>query len=108
MQGEIKVLTQEEIGKISGDIDSANTDMDSSMDEQLQVLDERMVGLRASAEKQINELQDLHVLQFLSESRYRELKSRFWQRLPGEHGCGSILRNSERAESREAGGRVVD
>ena len=77
LQGEIEVLTQEEIGKISGDIDSANTDMDSSMDEQLQVLDERMVGLRASAEKQIDELQDLHVLQFLSESRYRELKSRF-------------------------------
>ena len=33
--------------------------------------------LRASAEKQISELDELHVLQFLSESRYRELKGKF-------------------------------
>ncbi len=77
LQGEIESLTQEEIGKISGDIDGANVDADSSIDEQLRELDERMRGMRDGAEKQINELQDLHVLQFLSESRYRELKSRF-------------------------------
>ena len=77
LQGEIEALTKEEIAKISGKIDTANVDVDSSMDEHLAVLDERMVGLRESAEKQISELDDLHVLQFLSESRYRELKSRF-------------------------------
>ncbi len=77
LQGETEALVQEEIQKISGAIDSANVDVDSSMEEHLAALDERMVGLRASAEKQINELDELHVLQFLSESRYRELKSKF-------------------------------
>ena len=77
LQGEIEALTKEEIAKISGQIDTANVDVDSSMDEHLAALDERMVGLRESAEKQIIELGELQVLQFLSESRYRELKSRF-------------------------------
>ena len=77
LQSEIEELTRAEVAKISGDIDDANLDVDSSMDEQLQALEERKTNLRNSAEKQIKELGDLHVLQFLSESRYRELKSRF-------------------------------
>ncbi len=77
LQGELELLTQEEIQKVSGEIDTANIDVDSSMDEHLAELDERMSSLRASAENQIEELEALHVLQFLSESRYRELKSRF-------------------------------
>ena len=77
LQGETETLKQAEIQKISGAIDSANVDFDSSMEEHLSVLDERMQVLRASAEKQISELEELHVLQFLSESRYRELKSKF-------------------------------
>ncbi len=77
LQAEIEDLTQQEIEKISGDIDSANLNVDSSMDEHLAELDDRLVTLRGSAEKQINELKELHVLQFLSESRFRELKSRF-------------------------------
>jgi DNA-directed RNA polymerase subunit beta' len=77
LQNEMAALTREEIEQISGEIDSANVDVDSSMEEHLAALDERMVGLRASAEKQIGELEELHVLQFLSESRYRELKSKF-------------------------------
>ena len=77
LQGEIEALVQEEIGKISGDIDSANIDVDSSMDEQLQELEDKVQEMRASAEKQIQELDSLHVLQFLGEGRYRELKSKF-------------------------------
>ena len=77
LQGEIEAVVQEEIGKISGDIDSANVDVDSSMDEQLQQLEEKVGELRASAEKQIQELESLHVLMFLGEGRYRELKGKF-------------------------------
>lgn len=77
LQGEIDALVQDEIQKISGEVESANVDVDSSMEEHLSALDERMLVLRASAEKQISELEELHVLQFLSESRYRELKSKF-------------------------------
>ncbi|MCY3781752.1 MAG: DNA-directed RNA polymerase subunit beta' [Chloroflexi bacterium] len=77
LQGELDLLVKEEIAKISGDIESANVDVDSSMEEHLKALDERMKVMRESAEKQISELDDLHVLQFLSESRYRELKGKF-------------------------------
>ena len=77
LQSEIVELSKTEIAKISGDIDDANVDVDSSLDDQVAELEERKVGLRNSAEKQIKELEELHVLQFLSESRYRELKSRF-------------------------------
>lgn len=77
LQSEIEDLVQQEVDKISGEIDSANSNVDSSMDEHLTELDSRLDTLRASAEKQINELKELHILQFLSESRYRELKSRF-------------------------------
>jgi len=77
LQGETDALVQEEIQKISGEIDTANVDVDSSMEEHLKALDEKMLNLRASAEKQISELEELAVLQFLSESRYRELKGKF-------------------------------
>ena len=77
LQGELDLLVQEEIQKISGEIESANVDVDSSMEEHLKALDERMNVMRESAEKQISELGELHILQFLSESRYRELKGKF-------------------------------
>ena len=77
LQGETDALVQDEIQKISGAIDSANVNVDSSMEEHLAALEEKVSLLRASAEKQISELDELHVLQFLSESRYRELKSKF-------------------------------
>ncbi len=77
LQSEIEELSKAEIAKISGDIDDANVDVASSLEEQAEEIEERIKNLRESAEKQINELGDLQVLQFLSESRYRELKSRF-------------------------------
>ena len=65
--------------KISGAIDTANVDVDSSMEEHLAALDERMGFAKcARAPKSRSaRLDELHVLQFLSESRYRELKSKF-------------------------------
>ncbi|MCY4070223.1 MAG: DNA-directed RNA polymerase subunit beta' [Chloroflexi bacterium] len=77
LQSEIEELSKAEIAKISGDIDDANVEVASSLEEQAEEIEQRIRNLRNSAEKQINELEDLHVLQFLSESRYRELKSRF-------------------------------
>ena len=77
LQREIEEVTQTEIAKVSGDIDTANIDVDSTMEEHLTELDDRVRDLRDKVKEQIKELNDLHVLQFLSESRYRELKGRF-------------------------------
>ncbi len=77
LQSEIEEVTKAEIAKISGDIDTANLDVDASMDEHLSQLDDRVRNLRDRVEEQVKELNDLQTLQFLSESRYRELKSKF-------------------------------
>ena len=61
LQSEIELLAKEAIGEISGEIDSANVDVDSSMDEQLTELQDRVEKLRASAEKQIKELDSLEI-----------------------------------------------
>ena len=92
LQGEIESLTQEEIAKISGEYE-ASAEVDSSMDEQLQQLEDRIGNLRKSAEDQIKDLNRLQSLTFvaehptlkqgdfdspfLSEGKFRELKGRF-------------------------------
>ena len=92
LQSEIEDLTRQEIAKVSGEMDSANADLANSMNEQLAELEDRLETVREAAEKQIEELEKLQSLQFLaakpdldkskfefflSEGRYRELKSRF-------------------------------
>ena len=92
LQSEIEDLTRQEIAKVSGEMDSANMDLASSMNEQLAELEDRLETVREAAENQIIELKKLQSLQFLaekpdmdkskyefflSEGRYRELKSRF-------------------------------
>ena len=114
LQGEIEAMAQEEIAKISGEIDTANLDVDSSMEEQLGELDEKLKNLRASADKQIAELDKLQSLvaysetatktrneqkkdsPFISESKYRELKSKFgnvFQASMGAEAFYEILSN---------------
>ncbi len=114
IQGEIEALAQEEIGKVSGEIDTANVDVDSTMDEQLQELDDKLRNLRESADKQIGELNQLQSLvaysetatkirnaekkdsPFISESKYRELKSKFgnvFQAAMGAEAFYEILSN---------------
>jgi len=77
LQSEIDDLRQQELEKLNTEIESAATEVNSSLDEHLTELDSRLNSVRQSAEKQINELKDLHVLQFLSETRFRELKGRY-------------------------------
>ena len=113
LQGEIEAMTKDEIQKISGDMNIVNVDVDSSIDEQLTELDDKMSTIRASAEKQIEELGRLQSLTylaenpdpreqkrfqtpFLSEGKYRELKSRFgnvFQANMGAEAFHEILSN---------------
>lgn len=77
LQSEIESMRQQELDKLSGEADSISTEVNSTLDEHLSELESRLSNVRASAEKQIQELQDLQVLQFLSENRYRELKGKY-------------------------------
>ena len=114
LQSEIEDVAQEEIAKVSGDIDTANLDVDSSMEEQLEELDKKLKSVRDSADKQIAELDKLQSLvaysetatkvrneqkkdsPFISESKYRELKSKFgnvFQASMGAEAFYEILSN---------------
>ena len=53
IQREIEEVTQSEIAKISGDIDSANLDVDSTTEEHLTELDSRVQEMRDKVEEQL-------------------------------------------------------
>ena len=104
IQHEIEDVTQAEIAKISGDIDTANLDVDSTMEEHLTELDDRVKDLRERVKEQVKELENLQVLQFLSESRYRELKGKFgnvFQANMGAEAFYEILSNLNLAKLAE-------
>lgn len=77
LQIEIENMREQELGKLSSEIDNVSAEVNNTLDEHLEELENRLSNIRQSAEKQINELKELHILQFLSENRYRELKSRY-------------------------------
>ena len=87
LQTEIENMRQQELDKLSEEIDSISTEVNSTLDEHLGELENRLSNVRTSAEKQMQELKDLAVLQFLSENRYRELKSRYGNVFEAEMGA---------------------
>jgi DNA-directed RNA polymerase subunit beta' len=87
LQTEIEDMRQAELNKLDREADSLSSDAAQNIDEQRTELDNRMATVRQSAEKARQELQDLHVLQFLPEARYRELKSRYGQVFQADMGA---------------------
>lgn len=96
LQVEIEDLRHQELANLHNEM-GVNSDGDTEeMDERMAELDARINTIRQSAERQRNELRDLHVLQFLSEARYRELKSRYGNVFQADMGAEAfyeILRN---------------
>jgi DNA-directed RNA polymerase subunit beta' len=76
-QAEADLLRQSKISELNTEFDDVAQRDNSRLAQLTDELDTRLSKIRESAEKQIAELQDLTVLQFLSENRYRELKSKF-------------------------------
>ena len=93
-----EALKTEEISKISAEVDEANGAFESAMTEHLHEMSGRLEMLREKAKEQIEELNKLQILQFLSESSYRELKSRFgnvFQANMGAEAFHEILKNQD-------------
>jgi DNA-directed RNA polymerase subunit beta' len=87
LQSEIEDMRQQELGKLDREADVITSEAAQTIDEHRTELDSRMAQVRQAAEKARQELQDLHVLQFLPESRYRELKSRYGQVFQADMGA---------------------
>jgi len=98
LQGQVDELRREELRKLNDEANLLSGDVALSLDDQSRAIDERMTHIRSSAEKARAELNDLHVLQFLTEARYRELKSRYGQVFQADMGAEAfykILQNME-------------
>jgi DNA-directed RNA polymerase subunit beta' len=96
LQTEIDSMRQQKLKELSSEIDSLSTEVNSALDGHLGDLEGRLSNVRQSAEKQIQELKELQVLQFLSENRYRELKGKYGNVFQSEMGAEAfytILQN---------------
>ncbi len=87
LQTEIEQMRQIELDRLDREADTISSGAATTIDEHRAELDNRMAQFRQAAEKARQELQDLHVLQFLPETRYRELKSRYGQVFQADMGA---------------------
>ncbi len=92
IQVEIEELRQQELAGLDAEAESVQSDAAEGLEEQLNELDTRMGSVRQAAEKARQELKELHILQFLSESRYRELKGRYGQVFHADMGAEAFYR----------------
>ncbi len=77
IQEEVERLRGAELEKLNLEAEELTSGANQRLDELQAELDNRLSTVRQSAERARAELQELRVLQFLPETRYRELKSRY-------------------------------
>ncbi|MBZ0292865.1 MAG: DNA-directed RNA polymerase subunit beta', partial [Anaerolineae bacterium] len=87
IESEIQEMRQEDLNKLNVEADQINSEAATTLETHQSTLDDRMTSFRQSAERARQELQDLRVLQFLPETRYRELKSRYGQVFHADMGA---------------------
>ncbi|MBZ0278752.1 MAG: DNA-directed RNA polymerase subunit beta', partial [Anaerolineae bacterium] len=87
IQAEVEALRQQELDKLNVEADNVANSAASSIDEHRLEMDTKLAHVKQAAEKARAELQDLRVLQFLSETRYRELKSKYGQVFHADMGA---------------------
>lgn len=96
LEGEIAAMRDQEIANVRLEVEQSIRAIDTQLDEMHQARDNRLGSVIQAAEKARNELRELHVLQFLSETRYRELRSKYGQVFQAEMGAEAfydILKN---------------
>jgi len=92
LQVEVDAMRRGEIANLSNEIEGVDVNVNAALDEHLTELDSRLTAIRQSAEKQMNELKELAVLQFLTESRYRELKQRYGNVFQADMGAEAFYK----------------
>ena len=87
LEVEVDEMRRQELERLNQEAETQTGETALGVDDQMSELRERISIVRQNAEKARNELGELHVLQFLSESRYRELKSRYGQVFQADMGA---------------------
>ncbi|MBE2182125.1 MAG: DNA-directed RNA polymerase subunit beta' [Anaerolineae bacterium] len=86
LQNEVDVMRRGQINDLAGEAASQTELSALATGADVEITD-RLKLLRQNAEKARSELQDLHILQFLPENRYRELKQRYGQVFQADMGA---------------------
>ncbi len=92
LQAEIEEMRQQELAQLDVEVANIQSEAERGIEEQMTELDARMSGVRQVAEKARQELKELHILQFLSESRYRELRSKYGQVFSADMGAEAFYK----------------
>ena len=87
LEVEVDEMRRQELERLNQEANALAGETALGVDEQMSEIRERIATIRQNAEKARNELSELHVLQFLSESRYRELKQRYGQVFQADMGA---------------------
>ncbi|HEX2623436.1 MAG TPA: hypothetical protein VHL11_24915, partial [Phototrophicaceae bacterium] len=87
LQGEIEEMRQQELNNLNAEADTVSNQAARGLEDQMTELESRMGSVLQVAEKARSELKELHVLQFLSESRFRELRSKYGQVFHADMGA---------------------
>ncbi len=103
LQAETDAMRRDELSKLNDEANAVAGD-NALLDQQRVEVDDRVRALHQNADKARHELQDLKVLQFLPETRYRELKQRYGNVFQAEMGAEAfhqILQNMDLDKLRE-------
>jgi DNA-directed RNA polymerase subunit beta' len=92
LQEEIEEMRQQELRLLDQEVNNFSEGSESALQEQLDELDNRMGTVLSAAEKARQELKEMHVLQFLSESRYRELRGRYGSAFQADMGAEAFYK----------------
>jgi DNA-directed RNA polymerase subunit beta' len=92
LQIEIEEMRQQELDNLDAEADQISGKTAEELSHQVSELDDRMRGIRQAAERARQELRELHVLQFLSETRYRELKQRYGSVFEADMGAEAFYK----------------
>jgi len=98
LQNQTEVMREEELRKLDAEAETVTSGASTAIRDHESELEGRMTHMRQAVEKARSELQDLKVLQFLPESRYRELKSKYGQVFQANMGAEAfyeILKHME-------------
>ena len=103
LQAEVDEMRQTELSGLNDEANLSSTEL-AVLDMQRTEVDDRVRALRQNADKARHELADLKILQFLPETRYRELKQRYGSVFQAEMGAEAfhqILQNMDLDKLRE-------
>ncbi len=87
LEVEVDEMRRQELERLNQEATNATGESSLDIDGQMTELRDRIAIVRQNADKARNELSELHVLQFLSETRYRELKQRYGQVFHADMGA---------------------